>query len=338
MAADAKADDDSVRDMYRNIDEDLNVLWTEENGKVIRYVDEERYLSALPLIEDFVTAIADSDEDAFVDDGEGRHLALPLGESFKLFNGFLAVRCEEYVFSEKVELFFAACKQFDMGAEHFRQLDLTSIVDDTKTLWQRCNAFVAYIREECHTRRFKKRVYDRAHKTKVNYESCVAYVNRLFAVKSRLLVMRVDLGYQQACFSETGLIKVREDFDKLLNNRRSNKLFAEMFGYIWKLEYGVQKGYHYHCVFFFLGATVKNDSYYANLIGKYWVNTITGGTGTMYNCNAQKNKYRYIGIGMIDRSDLEKRANLLKAIRYLMKKEQYLLMRLTKKTSIVWQG
>jgi hypothetical protein len=342
MAADDDAGDDGMQEMYEYIDQDYNVLITEENGRAVRYTDQNRYLNGLPLIEAFVEAVEFSDDGGFMPSRdpqvENGIKTLTLGEYFKFFDGAMNAYADEYVFSENVELFFTAYKHFAMGVEDFKHLDWPSIVEGNKALWQRCNEFVRYIRKECRSPHFKKRVYDREYKARANCESSIAYVNRLFDVKSRLNIVRVDLGYQKAYFSESGLAKARADLDKLLNNRRSNQLFDDMVGYIWKLEYGVHKGYHYHCMFFFDGSEVRKDTYYADMIGKYWVKQITAGAGTMYSCNAQKNKYRYCGIGMIDHSDVEKREHLARAIQYLAKKEQYLRMKLIGRPRLFGRG
>jgi hypothetical protein len=57
--------------------------------------------------------------------------------------------------------------------------------------------------------------------------------------------------------------------NELLNNRRSNSLFAALGGYIWRLEYGGDgKGYHFHVILFFDGKDRCQDAYNADLIGK----------------------------------------------------------------------
>jgi hypothetical protein len=350
MSADyGGAGDDGTAEMYQNLDEDFNILYIEKDGKRVTYVEEALRLITLSLIERFVAAIEASDKDGFVEIVKEKEKekekektvieTLDLGKHFKSFKGFLNARSDDYIFSEKVMLFFAACKLFDMAAEDFKYLGEPSVVNNEQMLWQRCNAFIAHIRKECKSPQFKRRVSYRAAGAHENYESGVAYVDRLFKVKSRYLVIRVDLGYLKDCHTEVDLMRVRSDFEKMLNNRRSNKLFKEMAGYIWKLEYGAQKGYHYHCIFFFNGAVVEQDSYYAEMIGKYWVNKITRGAGTMFNCNAKKNKYKHCGIGMIDRTDVEKIDLLLRyPLKYLTKKEQFLAMKLASKPRLFGRG
>lgn len=335
------AGEDSVWAMYQDIDEDMNVFYIEDNGKPGGILGAY-FNSALPRIEAFVAAIEASDDDGFEvvpgQHGEDGVRVLELGRSFLEFNGFLSAWREGFVFSEKVELFFAACKRFEMEEEYFRYTYQPSMVAPETALWQRCNAFLAYIREQCRSRPFNRRVSDREKNVNHNFESCKAYVERLFECYSRMVIIRVDLGYQTGFGLIGDFAKARKDLDKLLNNRRSNKLFKDMVGYIWKLEYGEKKGFHFHCIFFFNGEHVQKDSYYASMIGKYWVDKITNGTGTMYNCNMQKHKYRHCGIGVVSHSDHEKRDNLLRAIRYLTKKEQFLRIKLPGRYRVFGRG
>jgi len=340
MVTSNQPEESNVRDTYRRLDEDFNIHYVE--GGEPSFLIGKHYSNLLSSIEEFVEAIAATESDAFEEIAErkdaGSVRELALGKTFRLFHQYFANYDDSYQFSENVTLFFDACKKFQLGRESLGHLHLPSEVDGDKLLWERCNEFIAHIRAECSTRAFKKRLYDRQYKAERNFESSRDYVDRLFAVHARLLIVRVDLGYQNAFFNETDLLKARADLDKLLNNRRSNKLFAEMVGYIWKLEYGVHKGYHYHCIFFFNGAKVQKDAYYASLIGNYWVMQITQGAGTMFNCNMQKNKYRYCGIGMINYDEQDKRDHLLRAISYLTKKEQFLRKKLSRRNRVFGRG
>ncbi|PUA19193.1 hypothetical protein C7W93_04705 [Glaciimonas sp. PCH181] len=90
------------------------------------------------------------------------------------------------------------------------------------------------------------------------------------------------------------------------------------------LANGAEKGHHSHCILFFDGSKVLKDAYLAALIGRYWVDFITAGRGTFFDCNAEKGKYKYLGIGMISLGDDELRANLLRVVKHLTKKDQYL--------------
>ena len=56
-----------------------------------------------------------------------------------------------------------------------------------------------------------------------------------------------------------------------------DQLFDNYITYVAKLEYGVDRRWHYHVVFFYDGQKVKNDYLLAQALGEYWVGTITRG-------------------------------------------------------------
>ncbi|MGD7035139.1 inovirus-type Gp2 protein [Methylotuvimicrobium buryatense] len=189
--------------------------------------------------------------------------------------------------------------------------------------------YVNQIRQAVSTDAFKSKIRNAVRTSKKNQEGMISLIDSLIARYARLLVVRLDIGYQQgnAITCEEDIpIKFREakcDFERLLNNAKKNQLFNHVVGKIWKLEYGPDKGFHYHLIFFFDGSQVREDVTLAKLIGDYWVNAITNNRGTYWNCNANKNHYNQCGIGMIHYSDLEKIENLKQTAEYLVKVDHY---------------
>lgn len=191
------------------------------------------------------------------------------------------------------------------------------------------NRFIDSIRQEAASKEFKQRIWYYQRLSKKNYRSLMKYIDNLFMRHGRLLVLRVDLHYlydDAIPFMATDKIyqkywQVKKDREHFFNNMRSNKFFDNLLGYAWKLEYGTQKGFHYHMMFFFQGAKVQEDSNLAMKIGKYWTDVVTKGRGLYYNCNrkARKDTYDNLGIGMINHYDTELIENLKKAAHYLAK-------------------
>ena len=165
-----------------------------------------------------------------------------------------------------------------------------------------------------------------------NYQSMTSYIDNLFSRYARLLVVRIDLAYRKDVdvrfMNEAEIhqkyLQAVEDREHLFRNMRSNRLFNHMIGYIWRLEYGNEKGFHYHFIFFYDGSAVQQDITISRLIGEYWVNVITQGRGLYYNCNAHKEEYKYCGIGMINWNNFELIANLKLAAQYLAKPDEYI--------------
>lgn len=186
---------------------------------------------------------------------------------------------------------------------------------------------VTKIKEKTKKGDFRTALNNHRRSSNKNTRESVKYIRSLFSNHSRILALRIDLGYQRS-------IKSKHQNSKLLEIAKTQR--SEMFkhlkshfksallGYIWKLEYGLEKGYHYHVMLFLDGSQKRQDVTIAKIIGEHWNNEITKGEGNYFNCNAQKETYgKYLGIGMISHADHEKIRNLEKAATYLSKADYY---------------
>jgi hypothetical protein len=193
------------------------------------------------------------------------------------------------------------------------------------------NDFIDGIRNEAESQKFKKYIYEHQRLITENHKSLMKYIDGLFKKRSRLLVLRVDLSYRKdievSMLSEDEINnkyqQAKKDRENFLNNRRSNKLFEHLVGYAWKLEFASLKGFHYHMIFFFNSSMLHGDVNLAKNIGEYWAKTITKGNGLYYNCNANKGKYKTVGIGAIHCENHEQMKGLELAARYLTKPDYY---------------
>lgn len=187
------------------------------------------------------------------------------------------------------------------------------------------NSFYASLLREINDKGFKDKLKWREARARNQYRSAVKFVGKLLQHYSRVVVTRIDVSYHTKFLEEIDLNTIKIHFSRFLKGLFGRKEFRYVIGYIWKLEYGVEKGYHYHLIVFMDGSKVRNDAYYAELIGEYWSNNITGGRGYFYNCNRSKHKYKFLGIGMLSHDDTEMIDNLLICIRYLTKTSQYVM-------------
>lgn len=194
---------------------------------------------------------------------------------------------------------------------------------DAEVLLPLLNGCVDQIRQEGTGKEFQSKLNNYQRSSNKNYQELTEYVEALFERYSRLLVLRLDLGYQKQ-YSKTTQVEAKRDRERLFENARSNKLFGDVVGYIWKLEHGPDKGFHYHVMLFFDGSKVREDITLACLIGKYWVDVVTKGRGLYFNCNASKWRYRKCGVGMISHADNLLREGLRNAVVYLTKTDLYM--------------
>ncbi len=230
-------------------------------------------------------------------------------------------------FTPGVKVFFECTKEYARAFYYRRNLRLfdgspSAVIESLNNVVERIRSIVrgcAFKSEQNAHRRLSNK----------NYKSLLGYIDAIFERRSRVLVLRVDLGYSkllaQRSFRESlNFDEVKRHREKLLRLLR-RKLPAKTFlGHAWKLEFGLSKSYHYHCVFFLDGSRLREDVAWARTIGELWVGRATEGRGVYYNCNRAKGNYRACGIGMVEHSDRSMRKNLQKAAVYLTKVEYYI--------------
>nr|WP_269835996.1 MULTISPECIES: inovirus-type Gp2 protein [Pseudomonas] len=170
-------------------------------------------------------------------------------------------------------------------------------------------------------KRFRKASFKRVN-------SLEGYIDALFAQRSRMLVVRVDLSYQ------SGFVSGREDFygdvkkvkvhwAKMQKDLHKGIPVDGLLGFACKLEYGQLKGFHFHLLLFYNGSNHRQDGVLARIVGEYWRDSITAGAGRYFNCNAVKDKYRYLGIGMISFNQLDRVSALKNRVASYLTKVDY---------------
>jgi len=193
----------------------------------------------------------------------------------------------------------------------------------------RMRTCVKQILEVAQSSEIKELVHKAQRTAKKNHEGMMRYIDSLFEHYSRLQVIRIDLGYNKGNTIQSlsdithKFWEAKYDFKHLMNNAKMNSLFDPVVGYIWSLEYGPEKGFHYHLILFLDGSLVRDDVCFAWTVGEYWQSVITNGRGTYWNCNAHKKDYKQCGIGLIHYSEVEKINFLKQTAAYLIKVDYY---------------
>lgn len=174
--------------------------------------------------------------------------------------------------------------------------------------------------EEC----FKEAQRERDRRTKHNFRTLQNYVDEIRRLDQVTLLLRFDL-YLPANNRNLTTDEVKQLFHKFLQKvRRTKSLYV--LGYIWKLEFGETQGLHYHCFFFFDESKHHQHSNLAQKIIEMWRVQI-GSADCDFNCNDPKYLGRYKSplIGTLDLNDAVKYAGLLKVLRYLCKRDQFIV-------------
>jgi hypothetical protein len=322
------------RQLYEEIDWNENSFNGVADGIAHFYIAEGKG-DCLYLIEEFVEEIAKGKRGFSKETcRRGLFKSLELSKYFPMMNTFLRLYSPSKIYSPHIDLFYSVCiTNYGLMSGDFNKPSTYS-----STFRKREGEFFNQLIQEIFLlsskREFKRKQYARDDAVKRGYASALKYVNALFERYSRLLVLRIDFGFRTinpARPHPLGLQDAQTHFAHFLNNKRGKKIYASLKGYIWRLEYGKQKGYHYHLFFFFDGSKVHKDEYLANLIGGDW-DMISNGEGIYYNCNAHKQNYKRLGIGMISHFEEEKRRILLEVLAYMHKQDQTLREKHSEKT------
>lgn len=155
------------------------------------------------------------------------------------------------------------------------------------------------------------------------------YLCQLFSHYNRLLLLRIDLGLQQAQYPHLTMQDL-SDYLNQLRNRFANKdrVFEHLQGYVWTIEEGVSKGPHAHLLLLFDGNKHQDDYGLACKIRSYWAE-LTANHGTLFSCNEKEYKAKMqqlgiLGIGMIERTDQAAIFKAIHAAKYLTCPNKYL--------------
>ncbi len=225
---------------------------------------------------------------------------------------------QQYCYDEYVGVFIEACRSLNLYED---RLPWQSTLNDnnhinpyhpsTDTCVRTFNRLVEKIRGILHKSDVSEIRRSRLKEIKSRAENFKGYAGRLVGRYQRLLVLRMNFGYQCGANGADNLAICKHDWQRLLNNRRANQLFCGQRGYIWKIEYTLARGFHVHCVWFF-DASMRMpsaDSILTEQIGQYWSAVITKGKGGYWNCNAPASQFQKLGcsgLGDVRSTDTEK--------------------------------
>ncbi|MEW6343158.1 MAG: inovirus-type Gp2 protein [Pseudomonadota bacterium] len=188
------------------------------------------------------------------------------------------------------------------------------------------NEAIEAIREEGRAKPFRDEWRRHTRPAAKNYDSLVKMIRTLFRRHHRLLVIRVDFGYEKS-HQSIPYSEVRKHRNALVDYlRQMKRLKRRVFkAYVLKLEHGLQKKWHFHALLFLDGNEVQRGVHHAMMFGEHWKDVITKGKGVYYNCNAKRVKYKKaLGIGKIESHELElRRALETNVAGYIVKPDFY---------------
>ncbi|MEG0869298.1 MAG: inovirus-type Gp2 protein [Hafnia sp.] len=208
---------------------------------------------------------------------------------------------------------------FNNAGLHARIHNGKMVGTDAVTTAERVNKLIQDYRSAVSQTEFKQ-AYKKYQRASVkNLKGVMNYIKHLQECHSRLLVLRIDLSWENEHKADITADEARKHRQQLFRNMKKNPLFRHVLGTVWKLEYGPQRRFHYHMLFLLNGNKAQQDGVIAHAFGKYWKDTITKGKGIYYNCNANKARYEDCCLGKLERGDSSKDKGLLKALSYITK-------------------
>jgi len=206
-----------------------------------------------------------------------------------------------------------------------------------KAWLKRLNTCINTLRAEAGASGFRNKLNDYLRPSQENHKAMKGYVNDLFKAYDRLLIIRLDLGYQpeaerpSPAAVDNDLQRFRQALQKWGQARykTGGSPLDALCGYAMKVGHYPEVGYHGHAMLIF-DATQVPDSATAGpslteAVGRYWVETITGDRGTYFpgdfytrlpeDSRFPHYRYRKAGIGLYSPGDPQE--SIEDAISYL---------------------
>lgn len=214
--------------------------------------------------------------------------------------------------------------------------------DDRRFTWENYLEFLHKLHRICKTMELRKTLYDRnvrmPHK---RFDTLKSLLARLYGSHSRLLVIRVDLKYQEAYVKDVDFATHQLHVQDVCETAQRRKgIFQGCLGFALRMEDAPDTGLHCHVVFFFDGVKHCRDLHAAMRICNWWNDTVTLGKGLAWNVNQHWRQQVETGqvspedcvVGMVDRCDEDRVLKMVRVMRYLCHPGQDVLYKPNKTT------
>ncbi|MCM1512957.1 MAG: inovirus Gp2 family protein [Oxalobacter formigenes] len=164
--------------------------------------------------------------------------------------------------------------------------------------------------------------------------SATRHLNDLFSGKARLMMVKVVLWYERPVV-DIPRVDAMHDFEGLWCRIDCHPRLQDYLGYIWKLEYGHERGTHFYLLLSYDGSRYCKDDYFALEVKRLWEEAVATNafgiqdsysqvsrSGSGFVCNLQKDSYYSPALGVIHRDDALAREGLRHMAAYLSKHDE----------------
>lgn len=256
----------------------------------------------------------------------------------------LALYQPGYAYSELIAAFWVACHQVGLLNEHgVTWLARGSSLEGSLARNEAIEALIRLLPELALSDECQRRAFDRRFEAREKEKGTEQYIQAVLDRYARSLLVRVDLGFLKGCQSYITIDYFYQAIDRLRSMQKiGHPFFEDHCGFVLNLEQGIGAGFHAHLGVIYNGSRVRSDWYRAEMAKGVWA-ACTNGMGKVHNCSANKDWYERrgcCGLGMVDRDDREKRANVVAAMQYMAdpdKDDQYLRIKPTDRRAF-WKG
>lgn len=192
---------------------------------------------------------------------------------------------------------------------------------EKKSLAQVLNAVFNELNEVRQSRKFKEEIRSNVRLSEGSFKTIQKYVADLRNANESLHIVCVDLIGDK----KNGLDDANSIFRLFKHALRRTKCL-DIKGYFWKLEHSFDGNFYYHCIFFLKADESVDTSELAKNILQIWSEKI-GNYSSNFNVptSGQLSHFKDLAVGSVDSSDEGTYEQLFNFIRYLCKKDQFIV-------------
>ena len=253
-------------------------------------------------------------------------------------------------YDQIIEVFpaYANCHQLQLLQEAVQTFKLTDQDrhlpqgEALKAYVERMERVVRWVRKTAQEIGLASRLASSLRLQHANYKSIFVYIQALFQQRARLLVVRLDLFYNN--LEREAMKQAPDAYDysvvdtdrlgwpditKPLMDQHKDELgrFVEQkfhcCGHVFVWEKALVRGFHLHTLLFFDGSEHCKWKGIAHMIGQHWNDHITKGRGSYYV--PEEREYVYRAVGLIHYEDTVAIRGLQEIARYFAKPDWCML-------------
>lgn len=279
-------------------------------------------------IEQFIDEIAASEEPGFLlTEGfsDGHWQPLSLGERYGQLSGFVQHVSPMVLYSPKVELFMEACQtHYFLGHPPVDPGQPIYAPTPRGSGASAFNELVQHVRHRLKSKGYESECALRRQQVQKTYQGCLRYIDRWLDEQPDWYVVKLDLGYRG--YPQLVQASAQAHF-RALESALSEELRA-LHGWIWRLQYSRERGFHYALILFLDPASWLEPS--AGIVLQRWYQ-LTLGRGEGYDSGHSRCPYERLGAGPLRRSDAGSLEQMALAIDYLCLMDGHLRVRSTRR-------